>query len=181
VDPYLVPQTSARNRLLRLVWNTAYICFFRLSPRPFYAWRRFVLRLFGARLDANVRVAPTAQIWAPWNLTCEDLAVIGPHVIVYNPKPLHIGSHAIVSQQAYLCGATHDYEDPSFPTISFPMRLGAYSWVCARASVQPGANLGDGAVLALGAVATCDLECWTVYGGVPARKIKARLVRPIPS
>ena len=88
-----------------------------------------------------------------------------------------MGSHAIVSQQAYICGATHDYNDPSFPLISFPMSLGAYSWVCARASVSPGVNLGEGAVLGLGSVATRDLEPWTVYAGVPAQPIKQRAGR----
>jgi putative colanic acid biosynthesis acetyltransferase WcaF len=85
-----------------------------------------------------------------------------------------MGSHAIVSQQGYICGATHDYNDPAFPLISFPMRLGAYSWVCARASVSPGVNLAEGAVLGLASVATDDLEPWTVYAGVPARTVKKR-------
>jgi putative colanic acid biosynthesis acetyltransferase WcaF len=88
-----------------------------------------------------------------------------------------MGSHAIVSQQAYICGATHDYNDPAFPLISFSMSLGAYSWVCARASVSPGVNLGDGAVLGLGSVATRDLEPWTVYAGVPAQAVKRRAGR----
>jgi putative colanic acid biosynthesis acetyltransferase WcaF len=85
-----------------------------------------------------------------------------------------MGSHAIVSQQAYICGATHDYNDPAFPLISFPMSVGAYAWVCARASVSPGVNVGEGAVLGLGSVATRDLEPWTVYAGVPAKPIKRR-------
>jgi putative colanic acid biosynthesis acetyltransferase WcaF len=87
-----------------------------------------------------------------------------------------MGSHAIISQQAYICGATHDYNDPAFPLISFPMSLGAYSWVCARASVSPGVNVGEGAVLGLGSVATHDLEPWTVYAGVPAQPIKQRVI-----
>jgi putative colanic acid biosynthesis acetyltransferase WcaF len=88
-----------------------------------------------------------------------------------------MGSHAIVSQQAYICGATHDYNDPSFPLVSFPMNLGAYSWVCARACVSPGVNLGEGAVLGLGSVATRDLEPWTVYAGVPALPVRPRVAR----
>jgi putative colanic acid biosynthesis acetyltransferase WcaF len=176
-DPYLVPAFSFGNRLLRLGWGIVYACLFRPSPRPFHAWRRFLLRSFGARLGPNTFIYPTARVWAPWNLICEEAATIGEDAIVYNPKPLHMGSHAIVSQQAYVCGATHDYEDPAFPLVSFSMSLGAYSWVCARETVQPGVNLGEGAVLALGSVATRDLEPWTVYGGVPARKIKARVMR----
>jgi putative colanic acid biosynthesis acetyltransferase WcaF len=55
------------------------------------------------------------------------------------------------------------------------MHVGARSWVCARASVVPGANVGDGAVLGLGSVATRDLEPWTVYAGVPAVKVRERV------
>jgi putative colanic acid biosynthesis acetyltransferase WcaF len=177
-DPYLVPQTSAGNRAVRLAWAIVYRCLFRTSPRPLYAWRSFLLRLFGANMAPKARVSPTARIWAPWNLTCETVATIGPDAIVYNPKPIHIGSHAILSQEAYLCGATHDYDDPAFPTVAHPMKVGDYAWVCARASVQPGVTIGEGAVLALGSVAVADLEPWTIYGGVPARRIKDRKVRP---
>jgi putative colanic acid biosynthesis acetyltransferase WcaF len=52
--------------------------------------------------------------------------------------------------------------------------VGAYSWICARASVLPGINIGEGAVLGLGAVATRDLEPWAVYAGSPAVKVKER-------
>ena len=117
---------------------------------------------------------PGSRVWAPWNLVCEDGACLSDDAEIYNPSQVRLGSHAVVSQQAYICGATHDYNDPKFPFISFPMNLGAYCWVCARASVAPGVNLGEGSVLALGSVATSDLEPWTVYAGAPARKIKER-------
>jgi putative colanic acid biosynthesis acetyltransferase WcaF len=59
--------------------------------------------------------------------------------------------------------------------VSYSMRLGAYSWICARASVSPGVNVGEGAVLGLGSVATRDLDPWTVYSGAPAIGVKTRL------
>lgn len=176
-DPYLKASFPLRNRALRFAWGAVYTLLFRPSPRPMHGWRRFLLRSFGARIAAHVRIYSTVRIWAPWNLSCDESATIAEDVVVYNPMPLHMGSHAIISQQAYLCGATHDYEDPAFPLIAFPATLGAYSWVCARATVQPNVNLGEGAILAMGSVATHDLEPWTVYGGVPARKIKARVMR----
>jgi putative colanic acid biosynthesis acetyltransferase WcaF len=40
--------------------------------------------------------------------------------------------------------------------------------------VGPGVNVGEGAVLGLGSVATRDLEPWSVYAGVPAVKVKER-------
>jgi putative colanic acid biosynthesis acetyltransferase WcaF len=142
-----------------------------------HAWRRLLLRSFGARIAAHVHIYPTARIWAPWNLSCDEGASVAEDAVIYNPKPLHMGAHAIVSQQAYICGATHDFEDPAFPLIAFPMSLGAKSWVCARATVLPGVNLGEGAILGLGSVASRDLAPWTVYAGLPAREIKKRILR----
>ncbi len=173
-DPYLVPAFSLRNRLLRAGWGFVYTVLFRTSPRPLHRWRAFLLRCFGAKLGRNVHIYPRASIWAPWNLVCADLATIADDAIVYNPGIVSLGSHSIISQQAYLCGATHAYEDPSFPLVSFPISIGEYAWVCARATVQAGVQVGNGAILALGSVASKDLEPWWVYGGIPARKIKAR-------
>jgi putative colanic acid biosynthesis acetyltransferase WcaF len=173
-DPYLVPAFSISNRLARAMWGIVNSLFFRLSPRPFHEWRAFLLRCFGAKLGKNCHIYASARIWAPWNLVCDDQATIGDEAIVYNAALVRLGSHAIVSQQAYLCGATHDYEDPRFPLLASPISIGPYAWICSRASVQPGISVGEGAVLALGSVATHDLQPWTVYGGVPARKIKSR-------
>ena len=80
----------------------------------------------------------------------------------------------MLSQSAYLCGATHDYDDAGFPLLAYVMEIGSYAWICARASVAPGVNVGEGAVLGLASVATRDLEPWGVYAGSPASKVKER-------
>ncbi|HEY1803081.1 MAG TPA: putative colanic acid biosynthesis acetyltransferase [Terracidiphilus sp.] len=117
---------------------------------------------------------PGSKVWAPWNLECADHVTAADGAEIYNPAPIHFRSHAIVSQGAYICGATHDFDDPAFPLLAFSMVIGAYAWICARASVGPGVNVGDGAVLGLGSVATRDLEPWGVYAGMPAVKLKER-------
>jgi len=138
-----------------------------------------ILRVFGAKLGANSRFYPAARIWAPWNLTCADLVAVADGAEIYNPAPMRFGSHAIVSQGAFICGATHDFDNPAFPLLAYSMEIGAYAWICARASVGPGVNVGEGAVLGLASVTTRDLEPWTVYAGAPAVKVKDRT--PIPA
>lgn len=173
-DPYLMASTPLGNRAARAVWGLANLLLVRLSPRPCHAWRSAVLRLFGARLGAHCRIYPRARIWAPWNLICEDAVGIADGAVVYNPAPIRLASHSVISQDAYLCGATHDFDDPGFPMTSAPITIGSYAWICARAVVCPGITVGEGAVLGLASVATHDLEPWTVYGGVPARVIRKR-------
>lgn len=174
-NPYHRASFSLRNRLARSLWRLVYLILYRPSPRPLHAWRAMLLRLFGARLGPGCHFYPAGKVWAPWNLVCEDCCTLADGAEIYNPSPVFLGSHCILSQQAYLCGATHDYNHPDFPMISYSMRLGAYSWICARASISPGVNVGPGAVLGLGSVATRDLEPWTVYSGVPAVKVKTRI------
>jgi putative colanic acid biosynthesis acetyltransferase WcaF len=173
-DPYLRPAFPLGSRIKRMIWNICWLLFYRTSPRPLHAWRSMLLRLFGATMGPNCHFYPKSKVWAPWNLICSDQVTAADGVEIYNPAPIELGSHAILSQEAYLCGATHDYDDPAFPLIAFRMTIGAYAWVCARASVAPGVSVAEGAVLGLGSVATRSLEAWSVYAGAPATKVKDR-------
>jgi putative colanic acid biosynthesis acetyltransferase WcaF len=173
-DPYLRPAFPLRDRIRRLAWNICWVLFYRLSPRPFHSWRALLLRMFGAQMGPRCHFYPGSKVWAPWNLICAEQVTAGDGAEIYNPSPIRLGSHAIVSQGAYLCGATHDFDDPAFPLLAYAMEVGAYAWICARASVSPGVNVGEGAVLGLASVATRDLEPWGVYAGCPAVKVKQR-------
>ncbi len=173
-DPYLRPSFPLRLRIVRFTWLVCWSIFYRFSPRPFHAWRAMLLRLFGAKMGPSCHFYSTSRVWAPWNLICEDQVTAGDHAEIYNPAPVRLGSHAILSQNAYLCGATHDFDDPAFPLLAFAMEVGPYAWICARACVAPGVNVGEGAVLGLASVATRNLEPWGVYAGAPAVKVKER-------
>ena len=177
-DPYLRPAFSVGDRLRRLVWNLCWLLFYRSSPRPLHAWRSLLLRGFGATMGPHCHFYPGSKVYAPWNLVCADQVTAGDGVEIYNPAPLKLGSHAIMSQGAYVCGATHDFDDPAFPLLSYAMEIGPYAWICARACVGPGVRVGEGAVLGLAAVTAKDLEPWTVYAGSPAVRVKARQ-RPV--
>jgi putative colanic acid biosynthesis acetyltransferase WcaF len=173
-NPYHRASFSFKQRLARFTWQMVYLLLYRTSPRPMHAWRSMLLQVFGAKMGPGCHFYPSGRVWAPWNLVCEDCCTLADQAEIYNPSPIYLASHCIISQQAFVCGATHDYNHPEFPMISYAMRLGAYSWICARASVSPGVQVGEGAVLGLGSVASDDLEPWTVYSGVPAAKTKMR-------
>jgi len=173
-DPYQVAAMPITNRIGRALWNSVYVVLFRPSPRPLHAWRSMLLRLFGAKIGPGCHIYPKARIWAPWHLECRDVVAIADDAIIYNPSPVFLGSHSTISQQAYLCGATHDCDDPNFPMISQPITICDFSWICARATVQMGVTIGEGAVLGLGSIATKDLDPWIIYAGIPAKKIRQR-------
>jgi putative colanic acid biosynthesis acetyltransferase WcaF len=180
-DPTLRPAFSVWNRLARAGWGLCWALLYRTSPRPFHAWRALLLQLFGATLGPQCHFYPKAKIWAPWNLVCEDRVSVADDAELYNTSRLYLASHCIISQGAYLCGASHEYNDLNFQLVSFPMKIGAYAWICARAIVHPRVNVGTGAILGLGSLATQDLEAFGIYAGNPAVKVKERLRSSVPA
>lgn len=167
---------SFQNKLGRVAWAIVAAVCFRLSPRICYGWRRFWLRLFGAQIGINARIAPTARIWAPWNLTVGTEVSIAHEAEVYCVAPISIGDHATVSQGAMLCAATHDIADPHMRLVMKPIHVAAQAWVCARAFVGPGVTVGEGAVVGACAVTMRDVEPWAVVIGNPARFLKRRVL-----
>jgi putative colanic acid biosynthesis acetyltransferase WcaF len=174
INHYVVPVFSKGNKLKRLVWQTLWALLCSWTPAPLYFWRTFIVRLFGGAIGKGVHIYPTCKIWAPWLLEMQDFSCLGPGVEVYNPGGCTIGKHAIISQDAYLCGATHDFNSENFTHIKKKITVGDYVWVCAKAIVLPGVCCGEGAVLGAAALATKDLEPWSVYAGNPAQFIKKR-------
>jgi len=55
-----------------------------------------------------------------------------------------------------------------------PIRIGSDVWIGAAAIVRSGTTIGDGAVLAAGAVVTKDVPAYAIVGGVPAKIIRFR-------
>jgi putative colanic acid biosynthesis acetyltransferase WcaF len=163
--------------LRRVLWACARPLF-RFSPRPCFAWRRFLLRLFGAEVGRAVHVYNSAVVYMPWNLTVGDWSAIGEHALIYNLGRVTVGSRATVSQRAHICAGTHDYTRADMPLLKLPVVIGDQVWVCADAFVGPGVRIGDGAVVAARAVVVKDVEPWMVVGGNPARNIKRRQMRP---
>jgi putative colanic acid biosynthesis acetyltransferase WcaF len=157
---------SRREKLGRVLWALVYPLF-RLSPRPLWGWRRWVLRLFGAQVGVEVHVYPTVRIAVPWHLRIGDHAAIGDRAILYAPGRIEIGSRATISQNAHLCAGTHAWREAARPLVRAPITIGEDAWVCADAFVGPGVQIGAGAVLGARAVAMRDLAAGQIGVGNP--------------
>jgi len=163
---------SLSHRLARAAWSMCWLALCRWTPRPLHAWRALVLRAWGAKVGARTHVYPAAKIWAPWQLTLCDHACIADGADIYNVAPIALGERAVVSQDAFLCAASHDHRREDFPLVTAPIVLGARAWVAARAIVLMGVTLGDGAVAAAGSVVTKDIPAGAVAAGNPAKIVR---------
>ncbi|WP_201787918.1 hypothetical protein [Syntrophotalea acetylenica] len=147
---------------------------FSYSPRPLFAWRAFLLRLFGAKVGRNVHIYNSANIYFPWNLEIGDHSAIGENAYIYNLGHVIIGNKTTISQRAHLCAGTHDFSDPALPLLKPPIVIDHQAWICADAFVGPGVKVGEGAIVGARAVVTRDVDPWVIVAGNPAVFIKRR-------
>jgi putative colanic acid biosynthesis acetyltransferase WcaF len=168
------PTFSRRNRAARALWIVTWKLLASWTPPPLKAWRRLLLRLFGARLHPTANVRGTTRVWWPGNLEMGPYASLGPDVICYNVARVTLEAGASVSQRAHLCSAGHDIDDIAFPLVARPIVIGKNAWVAAEAFVGPGVRIEEGAVLGARAVTVRDLAAYTVYVGNPARPVRQR-------
>lgn len=167
-------ELSLKNKIGRLLWSFAWCLLFRPSPRPLFAWRRFLLTLFGAKLAPSSVVYSSVKIWAPWNLEMGERSVLGDYVDCYSVDKIVLEEDVTVSQYAYLCAAAHDIESPARDLVHKPIRLERGAWVFAGAFVGMGVTIGEGAVVAARSVVVKVVEPFAVVGGNPAKHIKQR-------
>src|SRR3989475_12883068 len=157
----------------RVLWTLAQPLF-RLSPRPCFGWRRFLLRCFGAKVGHSVHVYPTTTIYFPWNLEAGDESAIGEYAFIYNLGRVTLGARVTISHGAHVCAGTHDHTRSDFPLQRPPITIGSDAWICADAFVGPGVTIGEGAIVGARAVAMKDVKPRSIVVGNPARESKKR-------
>ena len=177
IKKYSYTKLTLLNKFLRLLWNFVWIFLYRPTPRAFHAWRRLLLRLFGARLGNGVHIYPSSKVWAPWNLTMDDNSCLSESVDCYCVESIRIGKRSTVSQYSFLCTASHDFTDYLMPLITSPINIGDDVWITADVFISPGIDIGNGAVILARSTVINDVQPGMVVGGSPASVIKKRFYK----
>ena len=162
--------------LKKTLWYFTNMFFFKtLFPFP-SSFKIELLKIFGAKVGRNIRIKPDVNIKYPWFLEIGNDCWIGEGVWIDNLAKVTIGSNVVLSQGAYLLTGSHDYTKESFDLMLGEIVLEDGVWIGAKATVCPGVTCKSHAVLAVGSVATKDLEAYGVYQGNPAEMKRKRSI-----
>lgn len=140
--------------------------------RLFY-YRRILKITIGSRTHVSMRQFITGYP-ACSNVVIGDNCVINRNCYLDGRTGVHIGNNVNVSFESCLLSLHHDHNLPNFPAIGGVVTIKDHAWIGARAIILPGVTIGEGAVVAAGAVVAKDVGDFEVVGGVPARQIGLR-------
>jgi putative colanic acid biosynthesis acetyltransferase WcaF len=166
--------SRGRSSLIVLLWWFIQGTLFRFSLHNMYGWRRFLLKLFGAKIGKKVQVRATAKFTYPWKVSIGDYSWIGDRVEFYSLDNIEVGSHCIISQYAYLCTGSHDLQDPRFSLITKPIIIKDGAWVASDVFVYPGVIVHEMAVAGARSTVIKDIPYNEIHAGSPAKFLKER-------
>ncbi len=141
-----------------------------LSARwlPGSPWRVALLRAFGARIGSGCRLKPGLRVKFPWRLVLGHHCWLAEDAWIDNLAHVTLGDRVCLSQGAYLCTGNHNFRSPGFELLLGPITIGDDAWIAARAVLAPNAQIGHGAVVALGAVVSGAVPAGAIVRGNPA-------------
>jgi putative colanic acid biosynthesis acetyltransferase WcaF len=149
---------------------------FRWSNQFMYGWRRFLLKLFGAKIGKKIKIRPTAKIIYPWKVTIGDYSWIGDDGVLYSLGEIEIGSNVVISQRSYICTKSHDYTKLNFPIYAKKIKIEDEVWIATDVFIAPGVTIGRGTVVGARSSVSKDLPPGKICIGNPAKPIKERVV-----
>lgn len=137
------------------------------------ALRALFSALIGKPVDESFGLFP------PFYTDCGKNITVGKNVFInmgckfQDQGGISIGDGALIGHNVVLATLNHARApEERSSMIPAPIRIGKRVWIGANATVLPGISIGDGAIVAAGAVVTKDVPENTVVGGVPARFIR---------
>lgn len=177
----LPPDFRGRGALWVQLWWIVQSLLIHPSPQAFYAWRRSLLRFFGAKIGKDVILRPSVRVTYPWKLTIGDRAWIGDRVELYTLGKIDIGADAVISQDCYICTGGHDPARRDFAIYSAPVHIGAQAWLAAGCFVMPGVSIAIGTFCKVRSLVTCDTDEGDIVAGSPAMTVGKRSgLSPLP-
>ena len=151
---------------------------FKYLPSPIGDIFRYIFLFPFLRSKHYFRIYEGVTIWYPYRICIGKKVTLNEWVYLSGYGGLKISDGCSIGHRVSIITSNHglkrEQKIKDQPLSSEPVFLGKDVWVGANATILGGVKIGDGAVIAAGAVVTTDVEEYSVYGGVPAKKISSR-------
>lgn len=138
-----------------------------------------LLKLTGAKVGSRVTFYPGVWIMPGKGLTLGDDVDLAQGVLITSLGGVNIGDRCLIGYRTQILSSNHRIppgHERIFDAghVNAPVCIGTDVWIGGGSMILPGVTIGEGAVVAGGAVVTKDIPSFEIWGGVPAKKIRSR-------
>jgi acetyltransferase-like isoleucine patch superfamily enzyme len=143
---------------------------------PFVAIRMRCYKLLGVGLveHRTGMIMLHTELHAVANLSIGPNTIVGQRCILDARGGITIGQSVNIGSNTSMQTGKHLIDDYGFAAAFAPIVVGDRAWIAEGCRILAGVTIGEGAVVAAGAVVTKDVRAYQVVGGVPASVIRGR-------
>jgi acetyltransferase-like isoleucine patch superfamily enzyme len=147
---------------------------FHPALAPYYSGREFGL----IRIGRNCKIKEGVKILSyEGEVNIGDNVSVNPYCIIYGNGGVNIGNNVLIAAHTVIVSSNHVFNN-KYKLISQQgmtskgISIADNVWIGANSTILDGVSIGYGAVIAAGSVVNRSVEPYSVFGGVPARKIR---------
>ena len=145
-----------------------------INKIPSRHFRNIYYKLMGTKIGKKTYPCRRVEVLFPRGLELGERVAIGWFAELDARGGISIGNDTNISSHVIMITGSHDLDDECYSADFKAIHIGHHCWIGTRATILQGVNIGDGSVVAAGAVVTKDIPPGEVWGGVPARFIRKR-------
>lgn len=131
-------------------------------------------RACGWRIGAGSSLHGGARMLAFGGLSIGNCSSVGANSLLDTRRGIVIGDNVSIARDVHIYTLGHDIRDAMFAPKGGSVKIDDYACIFARCTIQPGVNIGKGAVVLPGAVVARDVLPFDIVGGVPAKAVGRR-------
>ena len=173
-NPVQTTPFTLEEKVLSRVWKLVNNTIFRILPYNFRGYRRFLLKLFGAKVAKSASIDRNCNIDFPWNFSIGNQSSIGENAWIYCLDKVIIGEKTCIGKDVYIISGTHELDDINFTLITKPIIIGNGVWVSTGSKLLPGITIKDFVVIGAFSIVLKDIKENEVWVGSPAKYLKHR-------
>lgn len=146
-----------------------------VADLPIYRLRWILYRyILGLQLEQRSHIHMGLEVRAGRQVHIGNGSIIGTDCILDGRAGISLGRSVNLSSEVAIWTLQHSPGDSTFGLKSGSVQIGDRAWISFRATLLPGVTIGEGAVVAAGAVVTKDVAPFSIVAGIPAQHIGER-------
>lgn len=130
--------------------------------------------LFLVKIPSDSTIYWRCRFFKPSGVNIGHHSIIGNDAFLDGRSGVYIGNNVNIAGEFRAYSMEHDINSPNFSSVGGPVIIKDWVYIGTRVTVLPRVTIGEGAVVASGAVVSKNVDPWTMVGGVPAKFIKSR-------
>lgn len=178
ISPGVAQHQSLKSKIAFLYGSFVSYYLYRLSLTVSHHVRNFVYRhMCNMQLGGKAVVYYGAEVRDPYKIKIGEGSIIGDNSILDGRNGITIGNNVCFASNVRIWTEQHDHRDPWFRCETQkhnPVIIDDRAWIGSHTVILHSVHIGEGAVVAAGAVVTHDVPPYTIVGGIPAKKIGER-------